>query len=134
MIIYRKDAKGEAEFSRMFSEHSRRRTGATDFVAPRAAMSRNAFAFFDARHPWRAPCGRATRVQFCSGRNGASLRRKLLSRISLAAGHGHEANHLLRFFAELVALGLEGQGPDDGRRHIGVSGAAAQQGTQLVAV
>jgi hypothetical protein len=38
MVIHRKDAKGEAEFPRMFSEHSRRRTGATDFVAPRAAI------------------------------------------------------------------------------------------------
>src|SRR3989344_2138691 len=37
MVIHRKDAKGEAEFSRMFSEHSRRRTGATGLVAPRAA-------------------------------------------------------------------------------------------------
>ena len=30
----RQDARGEAEFSRMLSEHSRRRTGATGFVAP----------------------------------------------------------------------------------------------------
>src|SRR3990167_3588339 len=37
MVIHRKDAKGEAGSSRMFSEHSRRRTGATGFVAPWAA-------------------------------------------------------------------------------------------------
>jgi hypothetical protein len=34
-------AEGEAGFSRMFSEHSRRRTGATDFVAPWAAAMKN---------------------------------------------------------------------------------------------
>ncbi|OGI51278.1 MAG: hypothetical protein A2W42_03280 [Candidatus Muproteobacteria bacterium RIFCSPHIGHO2_01_60_12] len=41
MIICRKDAKGEAGFSRMFGEHSRRRTGATGFVAHWAAIKKS---------------------------------------------------------------------------------------------
>src|SRR3990170_8834718 len=41
MVIHRKEAKGEAGSSRMFSEHSRRRTGATGFVAPWAATKQN---------------------------------------------------------------------------------------------
>jgi hypothetical protein len=39
-IVCRKDAKGGAEFSRMFSEHSYRRTGATGFVTPWAATKK----------------------------------------------------------------------------------------------
>ncbi len=27
------------------------------------------FGYFDPRHPWRGPCGRAARVQFCSWQN-----------------------------------------------------------------
>src|SRR3989344_1506675 len=46
MIIHRKDAKGEAGSSRMFSEHSRRRTGATGFFSPPAATKKTPFALF----------------------------------------------------------------------------------------
>jgi len=57
MVIHRKDAKGEAEFSRMFSEHSRRRTGATGLVAPRAATKQKTLRSWRRTIPGAPPAG-----------------------------------------------------------------------------
>ena len=68
MIIHREDAKGEAEPLRMFSEHPRRRTGATDFVAPWAATGKT-FALFVLYRDVRM-----SRAQGCAGATTFAVR------------------------------------------------------------
>jgi hypothetical protein len=57
MIICRKDAKGEAGFSRMPGGHSRRRTGATGFVAPRVAIKQKPLRSLMRAIPGAPPAG-----------------------------------------------------------------------------
>ena len=53
---------------------------------------------------------------------------------NLTARHRHEANDLLRFLAELVALGFEGERMKNGCLELGIVRAAAQQRAQFIFV